>query len=191
MVIVKCLTPPIFSLPLGLAARRNKQKLVETEGHQDLARLGTGVARRAIADALSLHDLIQLLRAGESQPIPKVFAEHDDPIVRFASRGSMAYNADADSAQGLYDLIHDHSLSQTDRQVICSWCNGVSIRLSDPPSRIVEQFAIATSKAPKFEKGEVAPDFEVEAVSGLKLASQACAAKWSYCTFGVPRAVLE
>ena len=123
------------------------------------------------ADALSLHDLTQLLQDRGAKPIAKVFAEDHDPIARFAARCSMTFNGDADSAPGLYDLIHDHSLSQTDRQVICSWCNGVGIRLSDSPSRIVEQFASATSKALKFKMGEVAPDFEVETVSGLKLAS--------------------
>lgn len=124
------------------------------------------------AETMTLQDLAPLLQDKNAQSISTILAEHQDPVVRFAATLFMASNGDAKATQALHKLIHDKSVPKTDRQVIGCWCNGVGIRATDSPADITEHFANVTRTEPKFKKGDAAPEFELETVSGVKIASK-------------------
>lgn len=124
------------------------------------------------AETITLQNLAPLLQDKETRAISAILSEHPDPVMRFAATLFLASNGDANATQALHKLIHDKALSKTDRQVICSWSNGVGIRATDSPADISGHFANVTRTEPKFKKGDLAPDFELETVSGQKFASK-------------------
>jgi peroxiredoxin len=104
----------------------------------------------------------------------QLLREHDDPVVRFAANLTIA-STDSDdptAVEILYKIVRDKALPQTDRQLICTWCNGVGIRADDSVDNIRQHLANATSDEIKLKAGDMAPEFEFESETGAKITSK-------------------
>ncbi|MEQ1828430.1 MAG: M56 family metallopeptidase [Pirellula sp.] len=127
-------------------------------------------------DTLTLENVASVFGLGDQSAleVAKQLGEHDDPAVRFASNLTIATSAtdDLTAAQTLHKLAHDKTLQLADRQLICTWCNGVGIRPDDTAEQIQQHFANVTSDEVKFKPGDNAPEFEFECETGTKISSK-------------------
>jgi len=125
------------------------------------------------AAAVSLKEVVPVLAGDGVQAIASALARHDDPVIRFFAHLVMVGSGDSDSAAAIYGLIHDESLAFTDKQMIRTWCDGVGIRAADDNAKsILEHMMAAASKEPKLKRGNTAPDFSCETVTGRAIASR-------------------
>ena len=127
-------------------------------------------------DTLTLENVAVILVPGDQSAleVAKQLLEHDNPGVRFAANLTIAASAtdDLTAAQTLHRLAHNESLQLADRQLICTWCSGVGIRLDDTAEQIQKHFASVASEEVKFKPGDNAPEFEIESETGTKISSK-------------------
>ncbi|MEI7594086.1 MAG: TlpA disulfide reductase family protein [Actinomycetes bacterium] len=124
------------------------------------------------AEAVSLKELAPVLASDGVQAIASTMRRHDDPVVRFFASLVLASSGDSESANLIHGIIHDESLTLTDKQMIRTWCDGVGIRAADDDAKkILEHLTTASRKEPKLKKGDTAPDFTVTTTAGIAITS--------------------
>ncbi len=124
------------------------------------------------AKSTSLKSLTLLLTHSNGQAVCEKMKDHSDPAIRFLAGVALSGSGNSEAAKAVYALIHDESLSSTDKRFLRTWCDGIGIRAaSDDSEKILAHLTAAMSKKPKLKKGDVAPKFDTITISGRKISS--------------------
>ncbi len=129
-------------------------------------------------NSANLKMLTSLLTHERGQAVSSAMAKHRDPIVRFLAGVVLSGSGNSNAAEAVHALLHEESISMTDKRMIRTWCDGIGIRAaSDDADDILAHLTAAMSREPKLKKGHVAPHFTAVTDAGRKISSKQLANK--------------